>query len=96
MRREFDVRTTSYSENEFYVSGDEFENLLKEYNRDQLYKKFGILFKKYINDSINEDNGVYVFTVVDDRKLSMLAIKHGITGSQKTITNICQKVHNLL
>lgn len=97
MRREFDIRTTSYSEDEFRVSGDDFRNLLEEYNRDQLYKKFGILFKKFVNDSLDEDDsGTYIFTIVDAKKLSMLSLKHGITGSVKTITNICQKVQNLL
>jgi hypothetical protein len=97
MRREFDIRVTSYSEDEFRVSGKDFKHLLEEYNRDQLYKKFGILFKKFVNDSIDEDDsGTYIFTVVDSKKMSMLSLKHGITGSVNTITNVCQKVHDLL
>lgn len=96
MRREFDVRTSAYSEDEFFVSGEDFENLLNTCNRQQLLNKFGIAFKKIINDSIDGDNSVYVFTIVDHKKLSMLSLKHGITGSVTTITNICQKVQNLL
>jgi hypothetical protein len=96
MRREFDVRTTSYSEDEFFVSREEFETLLNTCNRQQLLIKFGIAFKKIINDSADGDNSIYVFTIVDHKKLSMLSLKHGITGSIQTITNICQKVQNLL
>lgn len=98
MRREFDIRVTSYAEEEFRVSGKDFKHLLEEYNRDQLYKKFGILFKKFVNDSLidEDDSGTYIFTVVDSKKMSMLSLKHGITGSVKTITNVCQKVHDLL
>jgi hypothetical protein len=96
MRREFDVRTTSYSEDEFFVSGEEFETLLNTCNRQQLLIKFGIVFKKMICDSVNGEDAVYVFSIVDHKKLSMLSLKHGISGSIQTITNICQKVQNLL
>jgi len=96
MKREFDVRTTSYSEDEFFVSGEDFETLLSTCNRQQLLIKYGIAFKKMICDSVNGEDAVYVFTIVDHKKLSMLSLKHGITGSVTTITNICQKVQNLL
>jgi hypothetical protein len=96
MRREFDIRVNSYLEDEFFVSGEEFETLLLTCNRQQLLNKFGIAFKKLISDSNDGDTNTYVFTIVDAKKLSMLSLKHGITGSVSTITNVCQRVHNLL
>lgn len=93
MRREFDVRSDVLDLKEFIIEAEIFDKLPNTVNRNTLYKNYGMILKHRIAGL--EERDVYVFTVLDDKKMSKFCLKYEVYGSLINKTKLVQSVHNL-
>ena len=94
MRREFDIRDEVLDVKEFIIEAKIFDKLPTTVNRNTLYKNYGMILKHRVT-GVNESSDVYVFTVLDDKKMSKFCLKYEAYGSLISKTKLVQSIHNL-